>query len=76
MVRLLLVTVCLTVLIFGCFADKEYTEHSHDHHGHHHAHDGRKLEYLRMKKNFLLMRNMYFLDDHHDHESHKKLFAG
>lgn len=40
MVRLLLVTVCLAVLIFGCFADKEYTEHSHDHHGHHHAHDG------------------------------------
>lgn len=36
MARLLLAAVCLTALIFGCFADKEYVEHGH----HHHAHDG------------------------------------
>lgn len=69
MVRLLLAAVCLTALIFGCFADKEYVEHGH----HHHAHDGRKISFLLTMK---ILFFFFFVDDHHDHESHKKLFAG
>ncbi len=72
MPRLFLAFACLALLILVTLADKEYEEHSHDHH-HHHDHDGRKFNFV--EKSFYIWIKL-FLDDHHDHESHKKLFTG
>jgi len=74
MARLFVVVACFILLSLGTYADKEYEEHSHDHdHYHHHDHDGRTFIY---RETIFLYWTKLYLDDHHDHESHKKLFAG